>query len=619
MGRRNASEGMRLGRTSDEPRVPASPEIPVRREPNRPGATNPRPPRPLEFALLITFVIISTASIGYSVQMNSAEPWPFTLFLVLQLGLAAIVSGLVAFATHPTVRRILLPLAVLLSILTALPLAIGAPSRFFGYDSHLNFASTISISDSGWNPGFFSSYSPLQGVAPWPALDFLASAVHSVSDVSFLGIAQFFPLLLSTVGLLALYAVIRMLFGIEAALYSLIAIGTSFLWVSVNDIYVRQAMGNALFWPLVYVVFRVSRSRSVRFLSCAFVLAITIVFAHSLTSLMMILLLGFFIGSESVHQLDIRITRISASGGGGERFSNQTKARKSLSATLVVFSLIVVAYWTYVFNGPLQVFAQFLQELSAGYQISRPVYLPRALSFRVYLSLMGTFGFVLVMSADVLVRTIRRRVSSLEKRDYSLIGSFILLVGEASTLFHALYLDTFRFVGFSWPFLVPSVVQQRPGGLVNSKRASIVVLIAFVAFNLAIIPPSNIDHNQQPNYNAGEYRLYFYPSEYAAIAFLPSFGSLVGDQAVWHLVSSYKPSASVDVNLTLFDGRLSSLRQYDFIVVRKEDFGIVFSATTHQPATALSAQVYDLLLRDPDLVFIYADSTVDIFKVIHNS
>ena len=130
-----------------------------------------------------------------------------------------------------------------------------------------------------------------------------------------------------------------------------------------------------------------------------------------------------------------------------------------------------------------------------------------------------------------------------------------------------------------------------------------------------IIPPSNLDHKATPDYSASEYRLYFYPSELNAIEFLQRCRAIAGDQAIWHLVSSYVPAATVQVDLELFNGNLTDLSRYDCIVIRGEDFGIVFTSFTNLPATRLTTQTYDRLLHDPRLSVVYSDNDVVIFNV----
>src|SRR2546422_1855071 len=105
--------------------------------------------RTRELALLIGYGWLATASALYSLQMNSLNPWPFYSFVLIQASLAFDLIALSAVAQQRFVQRLLLPLALLISTLTALPLSIGVPDRFFGYDSHLNFASTINVSQFG--------------------------------------------------------------------------------------------------------------------------------------------------------------------------------------------------------------------------------------------------------------------------------------------------------------------------------------------------------------------------------------------------------------------------------------------------------------------------------------
>ena len=163
-----------------------------------------------------------------------------------------------------------------------------------------------------------------------------------------------------------------------------------------------------------------------------------------------------------------------------------------------------------------------------------------------------------------------------------------------------------------------SILQDRKRAA-GISRLSLGLLACFVAFNLVIIPPASIDHTSLPDYSAGEYRLYFYPSEYAAIALIPPGTRVAGDQAIWHLMSSYRPDSTVNVDLKLFGGDPADLQAYDYFVVRNEDFGIVFSATAKLPATTVTNQTYGSLLANQNLCLVYANGSVQIFKVTKNT
>src|SRR2546421_4003708 len=181
-----------------------------------------RDPLTQELLLLIGLTWLVFGSLCFSFLISSRTPFPFWFFQIIQGAMAILLAALVSVAKHKFVRSLLLPLSILFATLSALPLSTGVEANFYGYDTHLNLSSTLQIFEFGWSPGSVSLQSPLQAVYPWPMMDLESIALSITTGLSFVFLARVSPLVYSAVGLLALYAVTRLVFDERVATYAVI-------------------------------------------------------------------------------------------------------------------------------------------------------------------------------------------------------------------------------------------------------------------------------------------------------------------------------------------------------------------------------------------------------------
>jgi len=478
-----------------------------------------------------------------------------------------------------------------------------------GYDTQLDMGATFITRDFVWPTAVHSTYvSQFRSVYCYPILHILALAVSEIDGASLVSSALFLPSMIVSFTVLGLYAFART-FTHDAR----VALQSSLTFVFVMGVvscdFVRQTAGIFFLVLSLWMATCVLTRKNAGKMSVSFLfVAVAFGLSHSFSAFAGIILLF------SLALLFFLLKRHPLSG----KFSYYPEATRVV-AVLAMALLLVLVWLLLVVRldiSPLSTVLQyFLVASQEGFAKSGSSSIP----WDVYASYLG--NGILLLVANIGAFCALRKIGSTLAAAVTLLGcgwSFAL-VGGIFLLNRGgeVPISLVRALLFSWVVMIPvslysfRILLQRKGRAVRLLLPFFFVL-TFAVLGILYIPTYIYDQRATPDYSSGDVDLFLTPEDFALATSFTLNGSIVGDQGMQELLAGYWGS-DVKVSLAAFQGDTSVLRQYDWLVVRAEDFRIVWDRSAPR-----GSPLSEVLGHMPKEFFVYLAETTP-YDVVYDS
>lgn len=427
-------------------------------------------------------------------------------------------------------------------------------------DAYIDMASLKGILYSGFVYGdpkyiVITSY--------FPMIHILGAQLSLITNIDYFAVVKWFPSLLDVALIPLLYLLVRNIFNDNRiALLSTLLFASLQHHIAFSSEFIRETIALVLAVCCLYLYFSArSSSHPVAYRALSIMCLIGTVFAHHLTSFM---LLAFLL----VHFM---LTWVSERPSLREAYFGDDVAGEKITTSFLSIAFVApFAYWTYVVASPFYTLISFVKDLVTPSQWGQtlpeltsvsPVAIATARGHIIFYGFYSfTILFALILLYSLLPRTKSNRV---EKYSFT---SFLFLCGLLSLI--SLYLvaakaNPDRFLMYGWLFgfapLALAILKDKQEWF---RQIGIFLLVAFMFFNVYMIDSTAWDAH------AEGVALATSEEDYAlANAFDFSQGTIAAHQndimAIYDVYNNMGKIAfdSVDINLTSFD----------WIIVQKEE------------------------------------------------
>jgi hypothetical protein len=418
--------------------------------------------------------------------------------------------------------------ALLLRFVFILPI----PS-IFGNDSYREVRAASEMAAGGWalsGPAYDAFPSQFNN----PVLHFFGIASSQVTGLSLFDFAKWLPALYTLPTLLFVYLIGWRLHGSKrAALFASFGFSTLYMYILFHSLFVREGLAFVLFAAAIYSYYVGARYRRFGFIALALVFSGGTVFAHHLTPLAMILLVGVLAvsASRSAGSQTERAQR-TPSGSLEAPASGRSLVGSSFPLLLAVATF---GYWLYLTFSPLDSLTLAIKDATSVRAASADF--PGTIKNQILLG--GEIGFAAVFgSLALLAIVLKGRKAS--AWDFALLswgiamglislGMFnrIVAFAQLGTTFMAARFQTFGYLAL---FLMAGYGIARA---VNRSRAlGVVAALPLVAYALLGVYriPQYLYSEGQPSFEAGEQNLYLTLPELHAYLWIEGGGRVAAGQ-----------------------------------------------------------------------------------------
>ena len=467
----------------------------------------------------------------------------------------------------------------------------------------------------GWPlPASLSITGITRTVSEWPLIHFLGIAasrllgtdLFSVSNPN--NIMRWFPSVISMGASLFWYSIAKRIYG-RNDVSLLASLGSTMVFYNLmfHSWFVRETLGYVLLFAflLAFVIASTEASLNLKMKILAILLLIALLFSHHLSFVFALL---FLVLVYFLPRLVNRMRTDVPPSLGRHRWEGEMPA----GVLLVLGGTMFVAYLIYVGEPIFGLVVDSLQALfepsvtivvrSSGTLVSRD---------RILLTARVALGLVF---AIVLVRKILQKRKTLLWDAVGLAWGSITALAVVVTYVVANVVNAgiLRLEGFGWPFvLMPAsevTVERR-------RRLSGVVLITvFVMLNILVIPPYIYDSSAHPDYQVGETSIRYSRALFEAATWFTGNGTIVGDVSTFELFGDFGQRPVV-TDFHIFEGNLTSVTNYQWIVLRQENVNVVVSLSGSKVINKISPSVWSLMNSTNALSRVYDNGDVEIFEV----
>lgn len=360
-----------------------------------------------------------------------------------------------------------------------------------GSDVYFDMTSVKAILSSGFvggDPEYFTG-----GTFYFPMIHIFGAQLSLITNIDLLSVVKWFPSLLDVALIPLLYLLIRGIFKEEKiALLSALLFTLLQHHILFSSLFIRETIALVLAVCCLYLYFSArSSAHPVAYTALAIICLLGTVCAHHLTSfvLLVLLFIHFLVGKASESPL-LRRTY----------FEDNIAGEQITSSFLSIAFVAVFAYWIYIVISPLHTLVTFAKETFTPGQVGAVTYgeltgiaAPTIQSFRGYILYYGFYFSLLIFGIFLLYGLLPRlRHRQIEALSFTL---FLFLCGIGGLI--AIYLVPVgtipypdRFLMFGWLFgFAPLVAIILMGSYKWIRRASVLLLIAFMIFNIYQIEP----------------------------------------------------------------------------------------------------------------------------------
>ena len=492
---------------------------------------------------------------------------------------------------------------------------IPAGAGVIGRDIFADLRATQYDQEFGWPiPASVQVTGITRIVSEWPLSHFLGLAASYLLGIDLFSVSnpnnvmRWFPSVVSLATPLFWYTIAKRLYGrADVGLLASLASSLVFYNMMFHAWYVRETVAYVLLFAfiLAFMIASLEPNLALRMKVVAILFLVGLLFSHHLTFLFALLFLTLAL---LLPNLVGRVLHLKTG-------SQETSARQAplpAGVLLLAGATMFLAYLIYVGEPVFKVLVESTQALfaptivisvrSSGDAISRD---------RILLAARLVFG---VIFAAFLVRQISRKEKTL---GWDILGfawgvATGLVVGVSYFVANVVNAGILRLEAFAWPIvLLPAshaLVGQR-GRAVGSM-----VLVAFIVLNVLIIPPYIYDSTASPAYQDGETSIRYSLALYAAATWFRANGTIVGDVSTFELFGDLG-QRQVVTDFQIFQGNLTGISQYQWIVLRQENANVVVSLTGSQTITRVSQSTWDLFNSTDAVSKVYDSGDVEIFRV----
>jgi len=541
---------------------------------------------------------------------------PSALFWIPIAGAISIVAWQ-SFVVDGRRARVMVVLTeiVAVGVLAHMLFVIPAGAGVVGRDMFADLNATLYDQKYGWPlPLSVPTTTITRTVSEWPLLHFLGIATSELLGVELFSVSnpnnilRWFPTAISAGTPLFWYAIAKRIYRREDV-GLLASLGSSLLFYNVmfHAWYVRETLGYLLLFAfiLAYVIGASKIEQNLRMRLIAILLLVALLFAHHLSFLFALLFLAL------AFLLPGLVNRVLYPASDRSN-PNHSEVRLPAGVLFLTGLIMFLSYLIYIGQpifGLLVDSAQALFEptvaiivRSSGGPFSRD---------RILLASRVAFG---VIFTGILTRKLLQKERTLVWDAIGFAWGAVTGLGVVVTYVVANVVNAgiLRLEAFGWPLvLIPAshVASER------RKRASgLVLIVAFAILNLAVVPPYIYDSTASPDYRAGETSMRYSLGLYKAADWFEGDGTIVGDVSTFELFGDLRQGRVV-TDFQIFEGNLTDISRYQWIVLRQENANVVVSVSGVQQIGRLTPQTSNVMNSSSLLSRVYDNGDVWIYEV----
>jgi len=424
--------------------------------------------RLLKFSYLL-FILDSVLLFGYLYSLLSFR---FSLGIYFFWGLILMIYGILftqilctknSWVSAGLILIELIILNLLLHSIFQIPF-----ESFFGIDAHFEYISLTLILDQ-----CFSFQSPLPLTSYWPMIHIYGATFQLLTGLNLVNAAKVTPFLLELSLPLLLYILFQKIISLagcpkarEAALLSILFYITISNHIEFSSYFIRQTIALPIFVLIFYLFIAYLEKSSKRYIVLEILLIVALTFAHHfLGFILLVLLIVFTLIQGVLHK------------------------KLNGASHILIVSCVVLGYWTYLVQFPLNVIVNTFQDLllyqGSSYIEVRNIDATSFAYLREVILLYGFFLFHGIFSIIILVKLniLKRLVPYIAILfTCGIIGVF-LLFGPVS-----IFPDRILLIGWifgSVPLIVAILSMKK-----SYRQISMIVVFMFLLYNVYYISPA---------------------------------------------------------------------------------------------------------------------------------
>lgn len=427
-----------------------------------------------------------------------------------------------------------------------------------GSDEYFDFNSMKSILLSGFVRGV-PQY--INTTSYWPMIHIIGAQLKLITNLNAFDVVKWFPPLMSIALTLMLYLLIRNIFGDErVALLSILLFNSLQHYIIFGSAFVRETIAIVYIVGFVYIYFSANSPIKIA-LSIIFLISLTL--SHHLTSLIIFIFL-------SIHFIS---SKVLLSSTFSNLHSKTNFSGKKITPVIFLLAIMIpLAYWMYVYIQPLVTIVTFFKGMTSSTdtstyaQISN-ISLSTIQTIRGYIIYLGFYFFNLIFSAILLYQLFHNaKKQQLEIYSFSI---FLLILGAFGFLIlyiipiKTVFLFPDRLLAYGWIFgFAPLTLCILTREHKWFKRTGILLLVAFLLYNIYVIEPTAWDLNAEGVAMATS------EEDYALANTLNFHGDIKIGAHQNSLMAIYDIHNYVGINIfTMTD---LDIQDYDWIIVQKK-------------------------------------------------
>jgi hypothetical protein len=417
--------------------------------------------------------------------------------------------SLLSFQILSQNKNYTITLVIIIIFLSFLRIVYHPSLTLWGTDPYVDYGIAYGIQCNGWEPNtptvvpFFSDF---------PLIHIFGVITSFISGIDLYLIVKWLPLSFSIPLVLFIFLIGKTIFESESSAV-IAALAFSFLsnTIEMYSMFIKESLGIIFFLCIIFCYFMYRRSNEIRYLLLSYVFILSLVLSHHFTSLLLLLFFGIYF---FVQEIIVR-----------SKFLPLSKVLSVESVFLLIILITMLLYWIQLTNSPLEWFINTLREDHSIRYIATATKLEpslRHLLFRYKEVIFAPiFGIISIYA-------IYLRKNNLQNFEFPLLiyGSLLGIL----TVFQTMMVGSkgggnawgARFMTFGY-FSLFLLVSYSISNKISLKKVSgkimYVILIIYIIFNIAYIPPSLYTTNSNVEELDGG-RFYLLPSEHFGILWL---------------------------------------------------------------------------------------------------
>jgi len=559
------------------------------------------------------FLVAFTTFIVYLLGVNIGINPPVILFWIPAIGMVIITmyNIIICEAKNQSGTLILFEIFLMtlaFHLISVVPVSTG----MLGHDAHFDYYAAKEIADNGWPiPENVPILTRTQQYSEWPMLHLFAVSTAMITGADLFTVAKWLPSIYSSFAIIFMYLLTRTIYN-DKRTALLASFGASgILWyIFFHSKFVREGFAFVLFFGVLYVYAKAMKERKMAFGSLAILLAVSLMFAHHLTSFLLLLLLFVW---TFFNRFDVlRLARVK---------SVNALTGQLVSGRFLTFSFLVLisafSYWSFISGWVIGKFVTMATSLNiARFQEASTRYIGSG-SLRVTIVSYGDLLIVLLLSLLVLIEVLRKKKYKTTAEDaiFLLWNSFMLGFVFMLSFVMRPGVEHTRFLVYGYPFLLAAAANTVLK--VKYKKILCGLFAIFILLSLFSIPQHIYDRSVSPEYESGEYRNYYLPSEYTAVYWSNLSGVAIGDYrtntlfgGLLQLKVAYGENAEL-----VFGGDFEVLKKFDWLIFNYDNLKSALMGQMRRAGNPMTNETYQHLQGFVYLSKVYGNGQVEMYYV----